>query len=776
MPNLIKYNVSAETLALKKGNFWIGTGDVPKGPTSTTGYWNGITPPAGGYTIYINKASNGPSMYAPSNDAQLIDITNKIAVANYTTVNQCFNYFASQSDKMVFNKDYDALVTNGLVFNVDASFVPSYPKNGTTWYDISSGGNNGTLVNDPTFSSSGGGSFVFDGTDDEVNTSYGPTLGDFTICIWFKDNASATYGRLVDKSYTGGFWLGRNASTPNSWGGGIKETSDPYGIFLTLTDGQWNYLTSIRSGSNHILYGNGITNTTSNTVTSSSLDSTTISIGAWSGAETSQRFKGDIGVVQVYNRALTSTEVLQNYNAGLTRFNTLNVSKNGLTLNLDSTNVVSYPTTGTSWRDLSGFGNHASGIGTPTFDSTSRTFQFDATDDRFLSTISQPFDMYCLEITFKPHKQISSNVAPDNNAYSLLGLRRNIGNNNGINVYEWTGTMTNETVSLWSHDGYATGIVTTITNEFHTMLFNWNGSTYDIWLDGVQQSTIQRSNGHAQLLTNVTFVEPGYNSGYNYYHKGNISTVRTYNRSLTSQEVIQNYYGGPIVTSGLVMALDVSNLVSYPGSGTSWRDLTTNGNNCTLTNGPTFNSSNGGSIVFDGTDDYIGGPTLATNSPLSFTNGNFTLEHWIRITSYEPSEYYGLTNMIMSKGPASTYNYATQVTNSTTLSFIHRDNSEGLIFLNFTVPTITNNITQIVFSVTLTQVSLYLNGILIETKSLTGNPITPYTNDVLLIGGLYDVSNTNFIGNMYLHRIYNRALTADEISQNYNATKSRFGL
>jgi hypothetical protein len=55
MPNAIKYNTSAETLALKKGNFYIGTGDVGKGPTSSTGFYNGITPPSGGYTIYLNK-------------------------------------------------------------------------------------------------------------------------------------------------------------------------------------------------------------------------------------------------------------------------------------------------------------------------------------------------------------------------------------------------------------------------------------------------------------------------------------------------------------------------------------------------------------------------------------------------------------------------------------------------------------------------------------------------------------------------------------------------
>jgi hypothetical protein len=237
------------------------------------------------------------------------------------------------------------------------------------------------------------------------------------------------------------------------------------------------------------------------------------------------------------------------------------------------------------------------------------------------------------------------------------------------------------------------------------------------------------------------------------------------------------FYRGPnIVTDGLVLSLDAGNTKSYPGSGTIWYDKSGNGNNGTLTNGPTFNSANGGSIVFDGTDDYINATSLPIDSPLSFSNGNFTLEHWVKITSYEPGVYFGLTNMIMSKGPASRFNYATQVTNPTTLSFIHRDNSEGLIFLNFTVPTITNNISQIIFSITLTQVLLYLNGILIQIKSLTGNPITPYANDPLLIGGLYNTNNTNFIGNMYLHKIYSKALSVQEVLQNYNATKSRFNL
>ena len=78
MPNAIKYSTTGDTQSLKKGNFFIGVGDVGKGPTSTTNYYNGITPSTGGYTIYLNKTSGGPSIYVASSDSQLIDFTNKM--------------------------------------------------------------------------------------------------------------------------------------------------------------------------------------------------------------------------------------------------------------------------------------------------------------------------------------------------------------------------------------------------------------------------------------------------------------------------------------------------------------------------------------------------------------------------------------------------------------------------------------------------------------------------------------------------------------------------
>ena len=73
MSNPIKYSTTSQSLALKTGNYYIGTGDVGKGPTSSTDYYNGITPPSGGYTIYLNKASGGPSIFTPTNDSELIE-------------------------------------------------------------------------------------------------------------------------------------------------------------------------------------------------------------------------------------------------------------------------------------------------------------------------------------------------------------------------------------------------------------------------------------------------------------------------------------------------------------------------------------------------------------------------------------------------------------------------------------------------------------------------------------------------------------------------------
>ena len=258
--------------------------------------------------------------------------------------------------------------------------------------------------------------------------------------------------------------------------------------------------------------------------------------------------------------------------------------------------------------------------------------------------------------------------------------------------------------------------------------------------------------------------------------------------SLTSVSVVQGYLLGQTGTIS-IPATNVNFGDPCPGIGKrlyvqaaiapiTWLDISGNNISGTLYNGVDFIDSNAGGLNFDGTDEYIDFGGFAVNSPISFTNGNFTLEHWIKPTGIQGSTYFGLTNMILSKGPASTYNYATQVVNATSVRFYHRDNNEGLSNNTFTVGNLLNVCTHLVFVVNSagTQVTLYVNGVLWETQNLTGNPITPYAGDPLLIGGLYNQPFTNFIGNIYINRIYNRALTLNEIQQNFNAQCNRFGV
>jgi len=331
MPNPIKYSTSAQTLALKKGNYWIGTGDVGKGPTSTTDYYNGITPPAGGYTIYLNKASGGPSIYTAANDSQLISLSNTIAGQTFATAAAALAWFATQTDKMVFDIDYPPVITNGLVLNLDAGFTPSYPTTGTTWYDVSSGVNNGTLINGPTFNSGNSGSIVFDRVDDRVQGNALNVGNNFTIGIWCKPTVASRQTMMAnsyvyDPNYPDEGFLFNigNAGTDMfiSLGRDLYGRVSPTGLISSNT---WFYACASYNGSTINLYFNGTSvggnffgspiNVTYNT--------NPLFLGGWNYGGVNPYgdwFGGNIAIAQIYNRALSASEVLQNFNATKTRF------------------------------------------------------------------------------------------------------------------------------------------------------------------------------------------------------------------------------------------------------------------------------------------------------------------------------------------------------------------------------------------------------------------------------------------------------------------------
>jgi hypothetical protein len=356
MPNAIKYSTSAQTLALKKGNFWIGTGDVPKGPTSTTDYWSGITPPAGGYTIYLNKSVNGPSIYVASNDSQLIDFTNRIAGANYTTATECFNYYAGQSDKMVLNEDYLPIITTNLTLNYDAGFIPSYPINGTTWYDISTSNTNGTLTNGPTYNSNG--YISFDATDDCVNITPSPNFGitnQFTIEVLCYPTTQVN--GMFNFVGSNGYDRGIMAHWP--W-------SSDYGYLdITSTSGNFYRWYKVSAGIQNVLAlyqfrldtsGNVSVRQNNKVMVPSGTDvfSGNVSLGSSStiGAfytNGSLAWGGNIYEFRIYNRALSEEEMSHNYYRA-------NILTSNLSLVIDAGNILDISTS-TTINDISGNNN-----------------------------------------------------------------------------------------------------------------------------------------------------------------------------------------------------------------------------------------------------------------------------------------------------------------------------------------------------------------------------------------------------------------------------------
>ena len=210
--------------------------------------------------------------------------------------------------------------TDGLVFQLDAGNTRSYSGSGNTANGLV-GGIGGTLVNGVGFGATNSGYFNFDGTNDYINVpSITSISGDFSVLVWFRTSTSnGNTARLVDFDYINGFWLGRSGGggNPINWGGGIKESSDPYGIFLPFTDNEWHLISSVRSSTTHFIYKDNLIASTSNTVSGTALTSSQLFIGAVpSGAP----FNGNIGQIQIYNRALSATEILQNYHATKGRY------------------------------------------------------------------------------------------------------------------------------------------------------------------------------------------------------------------------------------------------------------------------------------------------------------------------------------------------------------------------------------------------------------------------------------------------------------------------
>lgn len=217
------------------------------------------------------------------------------------------------------------------------------------------------------------------------------------------------------------------------------------------------------------------------------------------------------------------------------------------------------------------------------------------------------------------------------------------------------------------------------------------------------------------------------------------------------------HYGPQIVKNGLVLSLDAADKNSYPGSGTNWNDLSGNGNNGTLTNGPTFSSANGGSIAFDGINDYVSGNLTSLN--------DWSINIWyysLDITT--KNVYYPVSGTSTSNGLGFGGNF--NVTTQNRWYFF-----DGTNVLSHANPNIViNKWYNLVVTKNSTSYNLYTNSSL--SLSTTGTNLTLTQYNLGRRGDDFWYVN----GRIACVLFYNRAITSIEVLQNYNATKSRFGL
>jgi hypothetical protein len=234
-------------------------------------------------------------------------------------------------------------------------------------------------------------------------------------------------------------------------------------------------------------------------------------------------------------------------------------------------------------------------------------------------------------------------------------------------------------------------------------------------------------------------------------------------------------HGASVVRDGLVLHLDAANVKSYPGTGTTWGDLSGLGNNGTLVNGVGYASNNNGYMTFDGIDDYV---DVSMSNFFPTYNDSVTYELW----SYTPASATwhadppgGNGTNIISRGTYAGYNGLGRLSTNNVVAAWYRGSTSGIASASFTISR--DRWYHLVSIWTGTRAELYVDGILRSTSevSLVGNP----TSSNVSIGRQRALGGNNggwYEGLINGVKIYNRRLLAAEVRQNFESLRGRYGI
>lgn len=414
-------------------------------------------------------------------------------------------------------------------------------------------------------------------------------------------------------------------------------------------------------------------------------------------------------------------------------------------LNIDPSSISSYPGSGVDTMDLSGVGSDGTLTNGVAF-GVGGFFEFDGVDDKIISggTMDAAFTTQYWTVN------IQFNIDVGYSSYDAM-----LGNGYPFQLYVFNGKVIAYLSSTAGSGTYfLSGMTSTQTisaGKWYDLAFVRDGTNYYYYINGTLDKSATSTTATMAAANQNLQIGNLWAASDAYAWEGKIGNVKIYSKSLTLAELNQNHFQSPIVTDGLIFAVDAGNLVSYENGDTTTHSLT-GSNSGTLVNGIGFDSNNGGFWSFDGVDDKI----AITNGWNS--NGASTCFWWRNDSSNSwDGSFFGTSN---------NGSRVVRLVSPTVIRYFG-----GVNNYDYTVPTMAlNTWYYCVISDNGTGARIYLNGV----ESTSGlNPSQPIFIDQI---GRYHNGGTiyDFEGDISSVKVYNRALTAEEVLQNYNATKSRY--
>jgi hypothetical protein len=304
--------------------------------------------------------------------------------------------------------------------------------------------------------------------------------------------------------------------------------------------------------------------------------------------------------------------------------------------------------------------------------------------------------------------------------------------------------------------------------KWHHVVARVSGDIRSLFIDG--QLLLENTGGMQSVTGNTANATIG-SFGSATYFDGSVSSSFFYRRALSNSEVLQNYYQAPIVTDGLIFAVDAGNLVSYENGSTIVNNLSGTQSG-TLINGVGYSSGNGGIWNFDGVDDRI---DISNNTLIQNLTTNFTIEAIVKFNTS------GGQYTIFTKGSTFTQGWTLYVRTGalgpqfSLIGFNTSSVSSGLLAPTPDGGISTNLWYHVVYTYDQVSVKSYINGQFATSTGYTQTFIS--TGNTPIIGYDPNIGFPRFWnGNIGYISLYNRSLSTSEISQNFNAQRSRFGI